>query len=118
MRGSVCQAARIAYAALRDETLRVGGVLRELKMKRGDRVALLLADSPEFIASFVAIISSGAIAVPIQPRVTSGATTLHSQRLWPRQSQSWKTQSRLRCLQAPRTDKSEAPDCRFPRRHR
>jgi len=55
----------ISYAELRHEALRVGRVLRELEIKSGDRVALLLADSPEFIASFVAIISSGAIAVPI-----------------------------------------------------
>jgi len=55
----------ITYAELRDETLRVGEVLRALNVKRGDRVALMLADSPEFIASFVAIISVGAIAVPI-----------------------------------------------------
>ena len=55
----------ISYAELRDETLRVGEVLHDLNLKRGDRVALLLADSPEFIASFVATISLGAIAVPI-----------------------------------------------------
>src|SRR5262249_38748953 len=31
----------------------------------GDRVSILLNDSPEFIASFVAVISLGAIAVPV-----------------------------------------------------
>src|SRR5581483_1013864 len=31
----------------------------------GDRVAILLADSPEFVASFIAVISLGAIAVPV-----------------------------------------------------
>jgi benzoate-CoA ligase family protein len=55
----------ITYAELRDETLRAGEILRALGIKQGDRVALMLADSPEFIASFVAIISLGAIAVPI-----------------------------------------------------
>src|SRR2546423_2160735 len=55
----------IAYAELRDETIRVAEVLNGLDIKNGDRVAVLLADSPEFIASFVAIISLGAIAVPI-----------------------------------------------------
>src|ERR1041385_8013413 len=55
----------ITYAELREETLRVGEALRALEVNRGDRVALMLADSPEFIASFVAIISFGAIAVPI-----------------------------------------------------
>jgi benzoate-CoA ligase len=55
----------ITYTELRDETLRVGERLSALGIAPGDRVALLLADSPEFVTSFVAIISIGAIAVPI-----------------------------------------------------
>ena len=57
----------INYAALRDETVRVAEVLAATGVHPGDRVAVLLSDSPEFIASFVAIISLGAIAVPINP---------------------------------------------------
>lgn len=55
----------ITYAELRDETVRVAERLNALGISEGERVAILLADSPEFIASFVAIISLGAIAVPI-----------------------------------------------------
>src|SRR5437763_9429315 len=55
----------IAYSELCDETMRVAEALHGLDIKGGDRVAILLADSPEFIASFVAIVSLGAIAVPI-----------------------------------------------------
>jgi benzoate-CoA ligase family protein len=55
----------ITYGELRDETFRVREVLRALNLKPGDRVALILADSPEFIASFVAVISLGGIAAPI-----------------------------------------------------
>jgi benzoate-CoA ligase family protein len=55
----------IAYGELHDETIRVAEVLHGLDIRVGDRVAILLADSPEFITSFVAIISLGAIAVPI-----------------------------------------------------
>src|SRR2546421_11010341 len=55
----------ITYSELCAETMRVAEVLNELEIKNGDRMAILLADSPEFIASFVAIISLGAIAVPI-----------------------------------------------------
>src|SRR5215471_4365292 len=55
----------MTYAQLRDETLRVVSKLNELGIEPDDRVALLVADSPEFVASFVAIISIGAIAVPI-----------------------------------------------------
>jgi benzoate-CoA ligase len=56
---------RISYAELRDQTLAVARGLRSLGVKLGDRVALLLNDSPEFIAAFVSICSGGAIAVPI-----------------------------------------------------
>ncbi len=55
----------ISYGELREQVLRAAGSLRGMGIAEGDRVAILLADSPEFIASFVAIISLGAIAVPI-----------------------------------------------------
>jgi benzoate-CoA ligase len=56
---------QISYAELRDQTLAVARGLRALGVERGDRVALLLNDSPEFIAAFVSICSNGAVAVPI-----------------------------------------------------
>jgi benzoate-CoA ligase len=56
---------QITYGELRDETLQMAHVLKHLGITDGDRVALLLNDSPEFIASFIAVCSSGAIAVPI-----------------------------------------------------
>jgi benzoate-CoA ligase family protein len=56
---------RISYGELRAETLRMVQFVKSQGVNRGDRVALLLHDSPEFIEAFVAIISLGAIAVPI-----------------------------------------------------
>ena len=55
----------ITYGELRAETIRTAEALYALGLEEGDRVAILLNDSPEFIASFVAIQSLGAIAVPI-----------------------------------------------------
>jgi len=55
----------ITYAQLREETIRAAAVLSQLQIGPGDRVAILLADSPGFIVSLVAVISVGAIAVPI-----------------------------------------------------
>jgi len=55
----------ITYEDLRDKTIRAAEALNALSIDAGDRVAILLNDSPEFIAAFVAIISLGAIAVPI-----------------------------------------------------
>src|SRR5258706_431045 len=56
---------QISYAELRDLTLAFARALSALGVDRGDRLALLLNDSPEFIAAFVSICSYGAIAVPI-----------------------------------------------------
>jgi benzoate-CoA ligase family protein len=55
----------ITYEELRAATVRAAEALHALGISEGDRVALLLNDSPEFIGLFVAIISIGAIAVPI-----------------------------------------------------
>jgi len=57
----------LTYDDLREHTIRAVQALHAISIKAGDRVGILLADSPEFIASFVAIISLGAIAVPINP---------------------------------------------------
>jgi benzoate-CoA ligase family protein len=56
---------RITYGELRGETLKMAHIIRSLGVRRGDRVALLLHDSPEFVEAFIAICSLGAIAVPI-----------------------------------------------------
>ncbi|MGH9930711.1 MAG: benzoate-CoA ligase family protein [Pyrinomonadaceae bacterium] len=61
----LCEQRQISYAELRDQSLRVARGLSVLGVGRGDRVALLLNDSPEFIAAFIAVCSYGAIAVPI-----------------------------------------------------
>src|SRR5882762_11645548 len=55
----------IAYHELRAGTVRAAESLQAIGIGARDRVAILLHDSPEFITSFVAIISLGAIAVPI-----------------------------------------------------
>jgi benzoate-CoA ligase family protein len=61
----IYESREITYQELRANTVRTAEALHALGIRPGDRVALLLNDSPEFIASFVAIISLGAIAAPI-----------------------------------------------------
>ncbi len=56
---------QITYGDLREQTLTIARVLNSLEIMAGDRVAILLDDSPEFIACFISICSTGAIAVPI-----------------------------------------------------
>ena len=55
----------ITYEELRAATVSAAEAMHALGIGAGDRVAILLNDSPEFIASFVGAISIGAIAVPI-----------------------------------------------------
>ena len=57
----------LTYAELRKLVESAAGALTAAKVEPGDRVAMLLPDSPEFIATFVAVIALGGIAVPINP---------------------------------------------------
>ena len=70
----------ITYGELRAETSRMAQVISSLGVASGDRVALLLHDSPEFVEAFIATISLGAIAVPINMalRVGEQCSILHS----------------------------------------
>ena len=53
-----------SYKELRDEMNRVGQGLRNLGVKKGDRVCIYLDSSPEYLISYFAIWRIGAIAVP------------------------------------------------------
>jgi benzoate-CoA ligase family protein len=70
----------ITYGELRAETSTMAQVISSLGVASGDRVALLLHDSPEFVEAFIATISLGAIAVPINMalRVGEQCSILHN----------------------------------------
>ena len=70
----------LTYGELRARTLRMAQALTSLGAARGDRVVLLLNDSPEFIEAFIAICSLGAIAVPINMalRIEDQCSILHN----------------------------------------
>ena len=55
----------ISYAGLRENTLQMAESISQMGVMRGDRIAFLLNDSPEFISAFIATCSLGAIAVPV-----------------------------------------------------
>jgi benzoate-CoA ligase family protein len=56
---------KITYGELQADTLKMAQVIHSLGARPGDRVALLVHDSPEFVEAFIATCSLGAIAVPI-----------------------------------------------------
>jgi benzoate-CoA ligase family protein len=55
----------ISYRELRSGTLQMAAAITSLGVRRGERIALLLHDSPMFVEAFIATCSLGAIAVPI-----------------------------------------------------
>jgi benzoate-CoA ligase len=60
-----CAAERVTYQQLFERTNRAGNALRNLGIRAGERVLLLLLDSPEFLNCFFGAIKIGAVAVPV-----------------------------------------------------
>ncbi|MEP9410008.1 MAG: acyl--CoA ligase [Candidatus Brocadia sp.] len=56
---------RITYSELHDYGSNLAGWLISRGIQRGDRVVMLLPNSSEFVISFLAIASAGAVAVPL-----------------------------------------------------
>jgi benzoate-CoA ligase family protein len=71
---------QISYGELRSATLQMSHALTSLGVARGDRVALLLHDSPKFVEAFIATCSLGAIAVPVNMalRLEEQCSILHN----------------------------------------
>jgi benzoate-CoA ligase len=60
-----CGEQHVTYAQLFDGVNRTGTALRELGVQAGDRVLLVLLDTPEFAYSFFGAIKIGAVPVPV-----------------------------------------------------
>ncbi len=61
----------ITYGELLDATDRLACALADLGVKKGDRVALYLLNSPQFIIAYFAALKCGATVTPISPVYTS-----------------------------------------------
>jgi long-chain acyl-CoA synthetase len=61
----------ITYRELREATDRLACALAELGIRKGDRVALYLLNSPQFIIAYFAALKCGASVTPISPVYTS-----------------------------------------------
>ena len=57
----------VTYGELRDDVARLRGGLGRSGVGRGDRVALALANEPDFVALYLAVLGVGAVAVPLNP---------------------------------------------------
>ena len=58
---------RISYSELWEQSLRVASSLMEMGLEKGDRVALLMPNIPQFIIAYFGILASGCIAAPLNP---------------------------------------------------
>ena len=77
---------KISYRELRDQMDRFATALCDLGVKKGDKVALLLLNSPQFIIAYFGALKAGAIVTAISPVyvspeikhqiLDSGATTI------------------------------------------
>jgi long-chain acyl-CoA synthetase len=63
---------RLSYADLNEASNRLAGALLKLGVGKGDRVAMLLTNSLEFVISFFGIIKTGAIVVLFDPKYKLG----------------------------------------------
>ncbi len=63
--------ATTTYASLADQVARLADALRRVGVKQGDRVAIVLPNSPQHIVAFYAILRLGAVVVEHNPLYTA-----------------------------------------------
>ena len=66
---------RITYRQLYSAVQSVARSLKKLNMKKGDKVALMLPNSPEFVYCYFAVVQSGAVAVLLNTSSTPSELT-------------------------------------------
>ncbi|HUS17951.1 MAG TPA: long-chain fatty acid--CoA ligase, partial [Chloroflexia bacterium] len=63
--------ARMTYREIDTEANRLAHALQKLGIAKGDRVALVLPNCPQFVIGYYAILKAGAVAVPTNPTYTA-----------------------------------------------
>ncbi len=64
----VCSERRLSYLDIDRESNKVANYLIKMGVKRGERVAILLPNSAEFVLIYFGVIKTGAICVPLDSR--------------------------------------------------
>ena len=67
----IFQDRRWTYAEFQNEVDRIANGFRQTGVKRGDRIAFLLPNCPEFLFATFAVTRIGAVFVPLNPQYTS-----------------------------------------------
>jgi long-chain acyl-CoA synthetase len=58
---------KMTYGEIRDNVRRLATALKEMGVKKGDRVALMLPNSPQFIISYYGVLEAGGVVANISP---------------------------------------------------
>lgn len=66
----ICGAEAVRYAELAEQVARAAGALRALGVAPGDRVLLLMRDTPEFAAAWLGTAYMGAVAIALNTRLS------------------------------------------------
>src|SRR3954469_16624705 len=63
---------RLSYADVQRDVWRAQHALRDLDVRRGERVAMVVNDEPAFLAWFLGGLRSGVVPVPLSTMLTAG----------------------------------------------
>lgn len=63
----ICRGRDTTYGELRDQVDRLRGGFASVGIESGDRVALMCANGPQFVISYLAAVGLGAVVVPLNP---------------------------------------------------
>jgi 3-hydroxybenzoate/4-hydroxybenzoate---CoA ligase len=66
----ICGEQALSYAALAADTARAANALRGLGVSPGDRVLLMMRDTPEFAAAWLGAVHAGAVAIALNTRLS------------------------------------------------
>jgi benzoate-CoA ligase len=66
----ICGTQRLSYAELAAEVARAANALRALGVKPGDRVLLLMRDTPAFAAAWLGVVHAGAAAIALNTKLS------------------------------------------------
>lgn len=68
---------QFSYRQIQEQSSRLASALQNLGVKKGDKVALLLPNAPQFIIAYYGILKAGAVVVPLNPLYTARELEFH-----------------------------------------
>ncbi len=77
LKGKVALGGTLTYQQVHALSLRLAAALQHLGVQHGDRVALVLPNSPQFVVSFFATLQIGGIVVSLNPTYTAHELHYH-----------------------------------------